>query len=373
ETAVEALKAGAFDFVSKPIDISVLRRLVEQAVKVTDKSATNSNHSLASQASAPIDRLIGRTPAMQELRATIGKLARSQAPVYITGDSGTGKELAARCIHATGPRADADFVAVNCGAIPAELMESEFFGYRKGSFTGADRDREGLVQQADGGTLFLDEVAELPLAMQVKLLRVIQERAVRQVGDTQEKPVDFRIISATHQDLAAAVQANRFREDLFYRLNVIEVRMPALRERAGDIPELTEQILDRLVLRLHLDATPKLSAAALDTLRAYHFPGNIRELENILERAVTLSDNNIIEPDLLRLESPLAATEPTPTPTPTPAPVDNEPPAGDLESQLEELERTRIMTALQNNQYNKTNTAKALGITFRALRYRMDK
>src|SRR5699024_10407508 len=255
ETAVEALKAGAFDFVSKPIDISVLRRLVEQAVKVTDKSATNSNHSLASQASAPIDRLIGRTPAMQELRATIGKLARSQAPVYITGDSGTGKELAARCIHATGPRADADFVAVNCGAIPAELMESEFFGYRKGSFTGADRDREGLVQQADGGTLFLDEVAELPLAMQVKPLRVIQERAVRQVGDTQEKPVDFRIISATHQDLAAAVQANRFREDLFYRLNVIEVRMPALRERAGDIPELTEQILDRLVLRLHLDAT----------------------------------------------------------------------------------------------------------------------
>src|SRR5699024_11239651 len=285
-----------FDFVSKPIDINVLRRLTRQAIKLTAASPARS----AASDSATAARLLGDTPVMQQLRHTISRLARSQAPVYITGESGTGKEVVARCIHAEGTRADAAFVAVNCGAIPGELMESEFFGYRKGAFTGADSDRAGLVQQADGGTLFLDEVAELPLTMQVKLLRVIQERAARRLGDGRERPVDIRIISATHRNLAREVMQGRFREDLFYRLNVIEVAVPPLRERSADIALLAQHILQRLAAQLQLDPQPRLADAALKPLREHPSPGNIRELENMLERAVTHSDAPVIEADLVR-------------------------------------------------------------------------
>src|SRR5699024_2339552 len=249
------------------------------------------------------------TTAMQRLRGIISKLARSQAPIYITGESGTGKELVARSIHGEGPRADAAFVPVNCGAIPAELMESELFGYRKGAFTGANSDRAGLVQQANGGTLFLDEVAELPLAMQVKLLRLLQERTARPIGDTVEHPVDIRIISATHRNLAQEVTKGSFREELFYRLNVIEVIVPPLRQRRADIALLAQMILARLARQLQLASVPQLAPAAMDALLQYRFPGNVRELENMLERAVTLSDGPLISPELLRLEPRLGQPE----------------------------------------------------------------
>ncbi len=362
QTAVASLKAGAFDFVSKPIDVADLRRLVEQALKLAglEQDAPPRHH--PSLDASP--RLIGDTPVMQRLRATIGKLARSQAPVYITGESGTGKELVARMIHAEGARAAAPFVPVNCGAIPGELMESEFFGYRKGAFTGAARDHDGLFRQADGGTLFLDEIADLPLAMQVKLLRAIQERAVRPVGATTEIPVDVRIISATHRKLAAEVAHGTFREDLYYRINVIEVQVPPLRERRDDIAVLARRILAGLAHQLRLDPVPQLGADALAALETHTFPGNIRELENILERAVTLSDAPVIEREYLRLASPLIG-EPV-------APED--PNAGaDLESELEALERQRIQAALEACRYNKTRAAEQLGISFRALRYRLTK
>jgi len=368
ETAVASLKAGAFDFVAKPIDVKVLRNLVNQALKLTDRpqpqAAPESTHSGEHR---PL--LIGETTAMQRLRGIISKLARSQAPIYITGESGTGKELVARSIHGEGPRADAAFVPVNCGAIPAELMESELFGYRKGAFTGANSDRAGLVQQANGGTLFLDEVAELPLAMQVKLLRLLQERTARPIGDTVEHPVDIRIISATHRNLAQEVAKGRFREDLFYRLNVIEVIVPPLRERRADIALLAQMILARLARQLQLASVPQLAPAAMDALLQYRFPGNVRELENMLERAVTLSDGPLISPELLRLEPRLGQPEQD-IQAPPPAAGTT---AADLESQLQAVERERIRTALQANKYNKTQTAKALGITFRALRYRMAK
>lgn len=369
ETAVDSLKAGAFDFVAKPIDIAALRSLVGQALKLPGPEAQA--HDPAARPNGATDvQMIGQTPVMQNMRKTIAKLARSQAPVYIIGESGTGKELVARSIHASGARADGAFVPVNCGAIPTELMESEFFGHRKGAFTGADRDRTGLIAEADGGTLFLDEVADLPLAMQVKLLRVIQDRVIRPVGGTSEQPVDMRIICATHRNLAREVARGNFREDLFYRLNVIEVSVPPLRARAADIPLLAEMTLQRLAQQLALDPAPSLSAAAMATLQTHSFPGNVRELQNILERAVTLSDEAVIGPEYLRLQSPL-----------------NEPPKqhgsdsgmpdtaadGALEEQLAALERQRIRDALAANRYNKTQTAKTLGITFRALRYRMEK
>ncbi|MFO7483824.1 sigma-54-dependent transcriptional regulator, partial [Oceanibaculum nanhaiense] len=285
EAAVQALKAGAFDFVSKPVDLAMLRNLVTTALKLSD-SKTFPERDRRSR-----DELIGDAPAMQAIRATIAKLARSQAPVYIGGESGTGKELVARLIHEKGPRAEQPFIAVNCGAIPADLMESEFFGHKKGSFTGAVLDKDGLFQAADGGTLFLDEVAELPLHMQVKLLRAIQEKAVKPIGAQHELSVDVRVLSATHKDLGQLVQEATFRQDLYYRLNVIELKVPPLRERGEDIARLAQHFLRELA---RPGQTVRLGDDALDALNRYMFPGNVRELENILERALTLCEGGTI-------------------------------------------------------------------------------
>ncbi len=381
ENAVEALKLGAFDFVSKPFELPVLRDMVATALRLNRSSDAR-----------PADNrptLLGRSPLMETVRALIAKLARSQAPVMISGESGTGKELAARLIHLSGPRADKPFVPVNCGAIPEHLLESEFFGYKKGSFTGATQDKNGLLQVAHGGTLFLDEVAELPLHMQVKLLRVIQERAVRPVGAASEMATDVRILSATHKDLTMLVQNGAFRQDLFYRLNVIELRLPNLRERPEDIPELVDAMLDRFSQRSGLPQ-PRLTPDAIIALRGYDFPGNVRELENILERALTLCENAIITADDLLLpatSSPLS-TLPQAAPLVTPSPVlpaaagDGAEPktlpifrpvVNDLEGYLEKLERAAILQALEATRYNKTAAAEKLGISFRALRYRLKK
>ena len=357
ESAIEALKAGAFDFVSKPVDLHMLRDLVSTALKVDRRPAQEK----------PVDRtasLLGVSPVIRQTRQTITKLARSQAPVYISGESGAGKELAARLIHENGPRADKPFVPVNCGAIPAELVESEFFGHVKGSFTGATRDKQGLFQAADGGTLFLDEVADLPLDMQVKLLRAIQEKAVRPVGSQQEIPVNVRILSATHKNLHQLVENGQFRQDLYFRINVIELRMPPLRERPEDIPLLVEHFLRKIARDWGTDV-PRLDAAALQALKAYRFPGNVRELENILERAMTLcEDNRITEADL-RLthgNEPLSGEFDQP-----------ELPGGDLESALGATEKEAILRALEQTRYNKTAAARLLGLTFRQLRYRIKK
>lgn len=368
EAAVSALKAGAFDFVTKPVDLAVLRRLVQHALQLNEQRRV---------AAPSAQRLIGDSPAMQQLRLTIAKLARSQAPVYISGESGVGKELVARLIHEQGPRAGSPFVPVNCGAIPTELMESEFFGHRKGSFTGAHADSGGLFQAAQGGTLFLDEVAELPLHMQVKLLRAIQEKSVRPVGAATEVPVDVRILSATHKNLAALVEQGKFRHDLYYRINVIELPVPPLRRRSEDIPALAGHILRRLTEALG-QAVPTLSDDALDALRRYPFPGNVRELENILERAVALCDGSRITAADLHLPEappqpggengePVAA--PRPVVEPVRRPADNAP----LPDALEQIEREAIVKALEANRYNKTKTAAHLGITFRALRYKLKK
>jgi len=372
ESAVEALKLGAFDFVSKPFELSVLRNLVSTALKIARSTSPDTE---------PQVILHGQSTAMESVRTLIHKLARSQAPVVITGQSGTGKELAARLIHASGPRADKSFVPVNCGAIPENLMESEFFGYKKGSFTGATQDKAGLFQAAHGGTLFLDEVADLPQHMQVKLLRAIQERAVRPVGAPAEVPVDVRILSATHKDLGRLIETGEFRQDLYYRLNVIELRMPSLRERPVDISELAGHILERLGQE-HGLPTVELAPEALKALQRYAFPGNIRELENILERAFTLCEGKIIAPgDLLLPDTPVpaapsgasASSQATPL-----RPDDDDRPSqrpgnNDLESYLEKLERKAIMKALEATRYNKTAAAEKLGISFRALRYRLKK
>ncbi len=370
DLAVEALKAGAFDFVSKPVDIAVLRGLVKHALELnnTERPAP------ALMTSEQTTRLLGESAAMDGLRTTIEKVARSQAPVYILGESGVGKELVARTIHAQGSRAAGAFVPVNCGAIPSELMESEFFGHKKGSFSGAHADKPGLFQAAHGGTLFLDEVAELPLQMQVKLLRAIQEKSIRPVGAATEVPVDVRILSATHKDLGELVELGRFRHDLYYRINVIELRVPPLRERRSDLPQLAASILARLA-RTHGRPTPLLAPSALDALSLYHFPGNVRELENILERALALAEGDTIGASDLRL--PQAGT-PRQTGT-TAAPVHEEAvadlPAGNgaLPSYIEQMERTAIQKALEENRWNKTRTAAQLGITFRALRYKLKK
>jgi two-component system response regulator PilR (NtrC family) len=311
--------------------------------------------------------LVGGSRPMQGLRALIARVARSQAPVHISGESGTGKELVARLIHQSGARADAAFVAVNCGAIPSELMESELFGHRRGSFTGAVADKPGLVQSAEGGTLFLDEVADLPLHMQVKLLRVIQEKTVRPIGESQEAPVDVRVLSATHKNLAELVAQGSFREDLYYRINVIELRVPSLRERGGDIVELAQNILQRLASRLGAEP-PQLTAEAFEALHGYAFPGNVRELENILERAMTLCTGDSIGRGDLQLRAP---TAPAIAETPHAVPV--EAPPGGLGDQLEHIERDAILRALEQTRYNKTAAAKLLGITFRALRYKVKK
>jgi two-component system, NtrC family, response regulator PilR len=359
QAAVESLKAGAFDFVSKPIDLALLRKLVDAALRLK-----------AEPEAVPDDNsLLGQAPSIVALRGMIERLARSQAPVHIAGESGSGKERVARLIHARGPRAGGPFVPVNCGAIPNELMESEFFGHLKGSFTGAGRDKAGLFQAAEGGTLFLDEVADLPLHMQVKLLRALQERAVRPVGAEKELPVNVRIISATHKDLAALAASGAFRQDLFYRLNVIEVRVPALRERREDIAGLASSILERLARENGLDGVPELEPAALERLVAYDFPGNVRELENILERAVTLSDGRRIGASELQLRRHADAPAPAPA---QPAP----PPAGagtPLEQRVEEVEKRAIREALEKTRGNKTRAAELLGMTFRQLRYKVKK
>ncbi len=367
DTAIAALKAGAFDFISKPLDVAHLRRLVEQALRLDERTDD------------PADEdddgggLLGESAAMAELRRQIGKIARSQAPVAITGESGTGKELIARRIHALGPRAAHPFVAVNCGAIPRELMESEFFGHRRGAFTGAVTDSDGLFVAADGGTLFLDEIAELPLDMQVKLLRVIQEKRLRPVGATREIEVDVRILSASHSDLAQAVAAGTFRQDLFYRINVIALHVPPLRERREDIPVLTDAILARLAGEYGC-RPPTLTHAARDALTRHEFPGNIRELENVLERALALAEGARIGADDLQLP---------PAPTPRAASAEaasvqpdsnSEPTAPEsLEALLEEQQRQVLLEALERNRWNRTATARDLGLTYRQLRYRLKK
>ena len=345
ETAVQALKLGAFDFISKPLDLQNLRNIIENALKLDDSSGQ------------PETRLLGRSQPMQQLRDMIDRVARSQAPVHISGESGTGKELVARLIHDSGPRKDGPFVPVNCGAIPSELMESEFFGHRRGSFTGAISDKVGLVQTATNGTLFLDEIADLPLSMQVKLLRVIQEQSVRPVGASKEESVDVRILSATHQNLGKLVQSGGFREDLYYRINVIELHVPALRERSDDVLLLAGHILDRL------GATgTSLDESARTALLRYAFPGNVRELENMLERAVTLCRSGTISADDLAFRrSPAANATDT-----------GEPPA-DLGDQIEGVQRQAIVDALERARYNKTAAAKILGLSFRQLRYRIKK
>ncbi|ARU89803.1 sigma-54 dependent transcriptional regulator [Pseudomonas sp. M30-35] len=354
DTAINALKSGAFDFLTKPVDLGRLRELVATALRIQ----------AADGKEVPVDsRLLGDSPPMRTLRKQIHKLARSQAPVYISGESGSGKELVARLIHEQGPRSEQPFVPVNCGAIPSELMESEFFGHKKGSFTGAVEDKQGLFQAANGGTLFLDEVADLPLAMQVKLLRAIQEKAVRTVGGQHEVVVDVRILCATHKDLGAEVAAERFRQDLFYRLNVIELRVPALRERREDIAELADVMLKRLSNGGGATAAT-LQPDALEKLKSYRFPGNVRELENMLERAYTLCEDDQITAADLRLADAGTSSEQGEASL---AQIDN------LEDYLENIERKLIVQALEETRWNRTAAAQRLGLSFRSMRYRLKK
>jgi two-component system, NtrC family, response regulator PilR len=358
ESAVRALKLGAFDFISKPLDLAALRRLITATLKLSDN--------LEATGLLPKIRLLGQSAAMDSLREMIDKVSRSQAPVHIYGESGTGKELVAQLIHESGARRDAPFVPVNCGAIPSELMESELFGHKKGSFTGAVSDKQGLIQSAESGTLFLDEIADLPLHMQVKLLRVIQQKTVRPVGESKEVPVDVRILSATHRNLTNMVSEGKFREDLYYRVNVIEMRVPPLRERGDDITELTESILKRQSKQLGLML--RITPAALNALQQYHFPGNVRELENILERAATLCSQNTIDTGDLQLR-PRAATPPDQTANHHTEVL----PGEALGEALEDIERDAIMKALEQTRYNKTKAAALLGMSFRSLRYRIKK
>jgi len=377
DLAVQALKLGAFDFVSKPLKIRILRDLVSTALKLTpspDKPRQKERRSR--------DRLLGETDVIRTLRGKISKLARSQAPVYIRGESGTGKELVARLIHELGARSDGEFVPINCGAIPSELVESEFFGHKKGAFTGAIVDKVGLFEAAQGGTLFLDEVADLPLMMQVKLLRAIQEKTIRPVGSNEELSIDVRILSATHKNLSECVKQGTFREDLFYRLNVIELVVPPIRERQSDVPLLAESILSKLASNNGLEGI-KLSPDALATLQSYHFPGNVRELENIIERALTwteseeISSSDLMLPDEHepviedddRIDSPISTdNEASLSIRPTEKTANS-----GLESRLEEQERQLITQALEATRWNKTAAARNLGITFRALRYKLKK
>ena len=367
ETAISALKAGAFDFVSKPIELDNLRKLVSSALQLEgDPSRTQS---------AVDQDLIGSAPAIQTLRKQISKLARSQAPVHIHGESGSGKEVVARLIHNNGPRAAGAFVAVNCGAIPPELMESELFGHMKGSFTGASQDKIGLFQAASGGTLFLDEVADLPLAMQVKLLRAIQEKTVRPVGANEEHNTDIRLLSATHKDLAKEVEAGRFRNDLYYRINVIDVQVPSLRDRLEDLPALAETILQRIAAEEGNEAV-RLDNSTIKALRGYSFPGNVRELENMLERALALSDGESITADDLQFSSnaPRSPSAQGDRADEAGGPGWSTQEAyGDLEGYLEDIERQILSAALEECRWNKTATAKLLGVSFRSLRYRLKK
>lgn len=449
ENAVAALKAGAFDYLAKPVGLDALRALVRSALKQPEPSVGGERSAPQPSVPAPSRRqtLQGVSPAIEQVRASIERMARSMAPVHVTGESGSGKELAARMIHQMSGRAEGPFIAVNCGAIPENLMESEFFGYRKGAFTGADSDRIGFFMAANGGTLFLDEVADLPLPMQVKLLRAIQEKRIRKVGAVAEEPVDVRIVSATHQNLAQCVTSGRFRQDLFYRLNVIELRMPALRERREDIAILADVILARLAARGGLATVPQLSSMTLRYLQSYPFPGNVRELENILERALAFSDGRVINVEDLGLRpmvtqaqerepAPLnpepmsnlhewgadrgmvgsgpslpeqagaglmidrpappvhvkASLADTADPSETALPADVSSGAGlaedtgvgrtwkmvdgvptSLPDYLDQVERDTILRALERTGHNRTAAARMLGITFRALRYRLQR
>jgi two-component system response regulator PilR (NtrC family) len=361
EAAISALKAGAFDFISKPIELDVLRSLVTSALNMDGDTI---------KFDASVDHeLIGTAPAINALRKQIFKISRSQAPVHISGESGSGKEVVARLVHNNGPRASGAFVAVNCGAIPPELMESELFGHVKGSFTGATQDKTGLFQAAAGGTLFLDEVADLPLLMQVKLLRAIQEKSIRPVGASQEQPTDVRLLSATHKNLAAEVEAGHFRNDLYYRINVIGLRVPALRERPSDIPLLADVLLQRIA-EVSGDQAHQLDEAAIEALKAYSFPGNVRELENVLERACTMSSDHSIGAGDLHLPDAGSLTE---APAGVATDWTAEAGIGNLDEHLENIERDILTRALEESRWNKTAAARLLGISFRSLRYRLKK
>lgn len=393
DTAVQALKLGAFDFVTKPVDLKMLRQLIDSALRLTPAASAlpQAAHGQPEPKAGPEPRgpglpgpgplgpqgtsgaapntgpLLGHSAAMAQLRATVARLARSQAPVIILGESGSGKELVAREIHRLGPRVDRPFVPVNCGAIPADLMESEFFGHQKGAFTGAIQNKIGLFREADGGTLFLDEVAELPLALQVKLLRALQERAIKPVGASREERVDVRILSATHNDLGEDVSDGRFRQDLYYRLNVVEVRVPPLRERREDIEELARHVLSRIAAQWQLSGL-SLSPAALLHLGTHPFPGNVRELENVLERAAVMVDGPVIGPELLAFSErgPDFGRDPAP-----PARVMG--PGVGLDDHLAEQERRVLEAALAQSAGNRTAAARTLGLSFRQIRYRLKK
>lgn len=374
ETAIKALKSGAFDFFSKPLNLSDLRTLVGNALKL--------NHQLPQNDTTEDNfnrRIIGESAEIKSLKNQIIKVSRSQAPVFISGDSGSGKELVARAIHFQGPRKDNNFVAINCGAIPAELMESEFFGHQKGSFTGADQDKIGLFQAADGGSLFLDEIADLPLHMQVKLLRAIQEKSIRPLGSQTEIPVNIRIISATHKNLAQEVLEGNLRQDFYYRVNVIEIKVPSLRERIADIPLLVDHILNKLAKEQ--DSTKqKISTNALQRLQSYSFPGNVRELENILQRASALAEDNTIQ-NIDLPDEPKQALDLGTGKVQEPIAMDNSELEANkvileqfsLEQHLEEIEKKLISQALEETRWNKTAAAKKLGMSFRAFRYRLKK
>ncbi len=355
DIAINAMKKGAFDFLSKPVDLTVLRQLVSNALKLTQPTQTEKDRRTR-------HILLGNSQLMRNIRTKIEKVARSQAPVYISGESGSGKELVAKLIHQQSPRHEAPFIAVNCGAIPHELMESEFFGHKKGSFTGAATDKKGLFQAAENGTLFLDEVGDLPLALQVKLLRAIQEKKIRPIGEQKEIAINVRLLSATHKDLSKMVENGKFRQDLYYRINVIELTSPPLRARVSDIPDLAKHLLNKLAEH-NEQQQPQLTKAALNALKQYQFPGNVRELENILERALALYDGNFIDVDDLNL----------PIGTELPEAEKFDPADISLEDYLEEIEREAITRALEENRWNKTATAKHLGLTFRSLRYRLKK
>lgn len=357
ETAVESMKAGAFDFIPKPVDTKQLNAIIDQALRQSDDNLDTREVT---------QRLIGSSPEMQHLRQQITKVASSQAPIFVNGESGTGKELVARMIHQAGARRRGPFIAVNCGAIPEELMESEFFGHKKGAFTGATAEHLGFFQAANGGTLFLDEVAELPLSMQVKLLRSIQEKCVRPVGSTSEQAVDVRILSATHRDLSDDVQQGRFRQDLFYRLHVIDLKVPPLRQRGGDVIELAEHVLNRIAKSYEMP-TKQLSAPAKEALQQYGFPGNVRELENLLERAVALSDGDTIT------QVELPNSQPVNSPETAQGAVNSSRNGMPLEEWLADIEREEISTALEESKWNRTEAAKLLGLTFRQLRYKLKK
>jgi two-component system response regulator PilR (NtrC family) len=360
EWAIKALKAGAFDFVSKPVNLQILRNLVNTALKVSDSHPHLDRRSR--------DELLGDSSLMQQTRSTIAKVARSQAPIYISGESGTGKELVARLIHNKGPRASFPFVPVNCGAIPDELMESEFFGHKKGSFTGAGADKDGLFKAADGGTLMLDEVADLPLHMQVKLLRVIQEKAVMPIGAREEVKVDVRILSATHQALKPLVELGKFRSDLYFRLNVIELHMPSLKERREDIPLLARHFLMDVTEQWEGSEKPGFSDEAMQVLKSHDYSGNVRELINILQRAVTMCDGNVIKPDDLMLEH-IGAPQSQPDIASSPEKSDDL----SLDTYMEDIEKQMLEDALKSARYNKTKAAEILGISFRSFRYKLKK